>query len=126
MVGYIHLLAAICAEVFGTTCMKLSKGFSKLTPSVLVFVGYTISLVFLTYTLKRIEMSVAYAVWSGVGTALVAIIGIAYFKETLTVLKIASLALIVVGVVGLHLADRKTTSDEGDAAEAPVSDPKER
>jgi small multidrug resistance pump len=59
-------------------------------------------------TLKRLELGVTYAVWSGVGTALAAMIGIAYFREPLTLIKAASLGLVILGVVGLSLAARHT------------------
>ena len=58
--------------------------------------------------LKRLDLSVTYAIWSGVGTALAALIGIAYFREPLTLIKVASLALVILGVVGLSLAARQT------------------
>ncbi|MEL0019789.1 MAG: multidrug efflux SMR transporter [Rickettsiales bacterium] len=94
---------AIGLEVAGTISMKLSDGFSKLVPSILIFVFYAASFAALTFTLKKIEISVAYAVWSGVGTALIATIGILYFKEAATTLKFVSLFLIVAGVVGLKI-----------------------
>ena len=87
--------------------MKLSEGFTKLVPSVLLFVFYAASFVALTLALKKIEVSVAYAVWSGVGTALIAAIGILYFREAATVLKFISILLIIVGVVGLNLSGAK-------------------
>lgn len=98
------LLLAIMFEVIGTTCMKLSDGFSKLLPAVGVAVFYLLSLATLTIVLKKIDVSVAYAVWSGLGTVLIACIGIFYFKEPVTTLKMVSLALIVAGVVGLNLS----------------------
>ncbi len=78
--AWLYLVAAIVTEVIGTTYMKLSEGFSKLTPSILVFVFYGLSLVALTLALKRIDVSVAYAVWSGLGTAMIAAIGLLIFK----------------------------------------------
>jgi small multidrug resistance pump len=84
--------------------MKLSEGFTKLVPSILLFVFYTMSFGMLTLALKRIDVSVAYSVWSGVGTALIATIGVLWFKEPITALKLVSLALIVGGVVGLNLS----------------------
>ena len=100
---WLYLGFAILLEVAGTTCMKLSEGFTKLMPSILLFVFYTLSFGMLTLALKRIDVSVAYAVWSGVGTALIATIGVLWFKEPMTALKLISLALIIVGVVGLNL-----------------------
>lgn len=85
--------------------MKLSDGFTRLVPSVLIFVFYAFSFVGLTFALKTIEVSFAYAVWSAVGTALIAAIGIVYFGESISWIKAGSLVLIVLGVVGLHLSN---------------------
>ena len=101
---WLYLVLAILLEVSGTTCMKLSEGFTKLVPSILLFVFYSLSFGMLTLALKRIDVSVAYAVWSGVGTALIATIGVMWFKEPITALKLISLALIIGGVVGLNLS----------------------
>ena len=101
---WIYLALAILLEVAGTTCMKLSDGFTKLVPSILLFVFYALSFGMLTLALKRIDVSVAYAVWSGVGTALIATIGVLWFKEPMTALKLISLALIIIGVVGLNFS----------------------
>lgn len=100
---WIYLVLAILLEVSGTTCMKLSEGFTKIVPSILLFVFYSLSFGMLTLALKRIDVSVAYAVWSGVGTALIATIGVLWFKEPISALKLVSLALIIGGVVGLNL-----------------------
>lgn len=100
----VFLVLAILAEVAGTTSMKLSQGFSKLFPSLGVVVFYGLSFTFLSFALKRLEVGVVYAVWSGVGTILIATIGILWFKEPVTAIKIGSLLLIILGVVGLNLS----------------------
>jgi len=102
--AWIFLILAILFEVAGTTSMKLSEGFSRLIPSILLFVFYAASFVFVTFALEKIDISIAYAIWSGVGTALISIIGIFFFREAVTVLKIVSIILIIIGVVGLNLA----------------------
>jgi small multidrug resistance pump len=102
--AWIFLILAILFEVAGTTSMKLSEGFSRLIPSILLFVFYAASFVAVTFALEKIDISVAYAVWSGVGTALITIVGILFFRETVTVLKIVSIIIIIIGVVGLNLA----------------------
>lgn len=107
MQHWFFLAGAIALEVAGTTSMKLSEGFTKLLPSVLLFVFYAASFVALTLALKKIEVGVAYAVWSGAGTALIAAIGILYFNETATLIKFISILLIIVGVVGLNLSGLK-------------------
>jgi small multidrug resistance pump len=101
--GWILLVLAILLEVAGTTNMKLSEGFSKLVPSVLVLFFYALSIIALTFAVNRLDVSVAYAVWSGMGTALVAVIGLWYFQESLTSIKVIALGLIIIGVVMLHL-----------------------
>ncbi len=101
---WINLILAITFEVMGTTSMKLSNGFTKLFPSILIFVCYGICFTFLTFALKKIEVSLAYAVWSGIGTALITIIGISYFNESISLQKVVSIGLIIIGVIGLNLA----------------------
>jgi small multidrug resistance pump len=101
---WIYLLGAIAFEVAGTTAMKLSEGFTRTWPSVAMMVFYLLSLGALTLALKRFDMSMAYAIWSGVGTALITVVGFYLFKEPVSLLKIGSIALIIVGVVGLHLS----------------------
>lgn len=103
---WLFLLLAIVFEVFGTSLMKASKGFTKVVPSILMFVCYVLSLTFLTIAVKKIDVSVAYAIWSGLGTAMIAVVGIFYFGETVTMLKIISILLIIAGVVGLNLSGR--------------------
>ena len=83
--------------------MKLSVGFTKFTPSVLMFVFYVASIAMLTLAVKKFDISMVYAVWSGLGTALIAAIGILYFREAVSAVKIISIMLIIIGVVGLHL-----------------------
>jgi len=104
MQQWLYLIVAIIFEVAGTTAMKFSDGFTKTVPSIVMFVFYILSLVALTYALKKIDMSMAYAVWAGVGTALITIVGIVFFKEPSSMLKIVSIVFIIAGVVGLHLS----------------------
>jgi small multidrug resistance pump len=100
------LSIAILLEVAGTTSMRLSEGFTRLTPSVLIFVFYAGSFALNTLVIRVLGLSVVYGVWSGVGTVLTALIGIYYFKEPATALKMVSIGLIVIGVMGLHSASR--------------------
>ena len=103
---WIYLALAIVFEVAGTTCMKLSAGFTKTVPAVLTGIFYCICFFFLTLALKKIDVSVAYAVWSGIGVALIASIGVLYFREPITVLKVFGLLAIIVGVVALNMAGK--------------------
>lgn len=102
--SWILLIAAICMEVCGTTCMKLSEGFTKWVPAVLIFVFYAISFTLMTFAVKNLHLSIAYAIWSGVGTFLIALIGLFWFKEPLTVLKVVSMVLVIAGIIGLNLS----------------------
>ena len=101
----LYLSAAIVLEICGTTSLKLSNGFSRVGPSAAVVVFYMASFVLLSLALREIELSTAYAVWSGVGTAVVAAIGILWFGEGAGAWKLVCLALIVLGVAGLHLSE---------------------
>jgi small multidrug resistance pump len=99
-----YLLLAIVAEVTGTTFVKLSDGFTKVLPTVMIVVFYGLSLGFLGLALKRVDLSLAYAIWSGLGITFIASVGILCFREPLTAIKLVSLGFIVAGVVGLNLA----------------------
>ena len=88
--------------------MKFSQGFSKLLPSILIFVFYVLSFFFLTLALKGLDVSISYAIWAGLGTALITVIGIFWFKEPVNALKMVSLIIVVAGVIGLNLSDRMT------------------
>ena len=104
MLYWFYLLLAIVLEVMGTAFMKLSEGFTKTLPSVLMFVFYLASLTALNFALKKFDVSMAYAIWSGLGTALITVIGFYLFKESMSPMKIISIGLIILGVIGLHLS----------------------
>ncbi|MCW2276873.1 DMT family transporter [Heliophilum fasciatum] len=101
---WLYLVLAIGFEVVGTTSMKYSNGFTKLIPSIAMGIFYILSLSMLTFSLKKIDVSIAYAIWSGVGTALIAVIGFFIFKEQISMIKIFAIGLIISGVVILNLA----------------------
>ena len=100
------LAVAIVLEVGGTTSMRLSEGLSRLGPTLSMFAFYAVAFVLNAMVIRTLGLSVVYAVWSGAGTVLTAIVGYAYFHEPMTALKIGSAALIVIGVVGMHAASR--------------------
>ena len=102
----LYLAAAIVLEICGTTLLKLSQGFTRIGPVGALFFCYAASFVLLSLALRVIDLSIAYALWSGVGTAIVAAIGIVWFGEPAGAWKLLSLTLIVLGVVGLHLSGR--------------------
>src|SRR5215216_3595338 len=101
--SWLLLVASIVLEVLGTVSMKLSEGFSRPLYSALVAVFYAISIAGLALVLKRIDVSVAYAVWSGLGKAFIAMVGVRVFGEALSVVKVVAVILIVEGVVMLNM-----------------------
>jgi multidrug transporter EmrE-like cation transporter len=95
---------AIVSEVAATVALRYSEGFTRLAPSVVVVAGYGVSFWLLALVLREMSIGATYAVWSAAGTALIAAIGVFAFGEPATALKVASLGLIILGVVGLNLA----------------------
>lgn len=105
MKSWFILILSILLEVAGTTNLKLAQGFTKVIPTLLVFLFYGLSFWGLSTALKTIEIGMAYAIWAGLGTALVVLIGVLFFGEKTTALKMISIALIIAGVVGLRWAE---------------------
>jgi small multidrug resistance pump len=103
MIYWIYLVIAILTEVVGTTMMKVSQGLTRLVPSVTMFVMYAISFVFMAFALKKLEVSTAYAIWSGLGTAAIAAIGIIWFQESLNAAKVVGTGLVIAGVILLNI-----------------------
>ena len=95
---------AIVTEVAGTVALRYSEGLTRLFPSAVVVLGYGVSFWLLALVLKQLSVGTTYAVWSAAGTALIATLGMFAFGEPASALKLASLALIIIGVVGLNLA----------------------
>jgi len=87
--------------------MKLSNGFKEIVPSTLVFVFYGLSFTAFIYALKTIDLSITYAIWAGIGLALITAIGIVYFSEPMTAWKMIFIGLILIGVIGLSLGGVK-------------------
>ena len=101
---WLLLFLAILFEVVGTTMMKLSNGFAKPIYSVFIFVCYLGSLSLLTMSLKYFQVSIAYAIWSGIGIIIIVIIGHLFFNENIDFKKALFIMLIVIGIVGLTLS----------------------
>ncbi|MCC3359517.1 DMT family transporter [Bacillus sp. REN16] len=102
MKGYLALTISIIAEIVATTMLKMSEGFTVLFPSIGVIVGYGIAFYCLSLCLKSLPLSLAYAIWSGVGTALTAVIGALVWGEVFTTIKLAGIILIIGGVILLN------------------------
>jgi small multidrug resistance pump len=103
-VAWLFLAGAIMSEVVATTALKLSVGFTRLVPSIVVVIGYVTAFALLSQALTRgMGIGVAYAVWSAIGVALVALIGVTFLGEHLTAIQVGGIALVIAGVVALEL-----------------------
>ena len=100
---WLYLGIAIVAEVIATSMLKTTEGFTRLTPSLMVVAGYVVAFYFLTLTLKTLPVGIAYAVWSGVGIVLVALVAWLWHKQTLDPPAIIGMTLIVAGVLVMNL-----------------------
>jgi small multidrug resistance pump len=100
--AWLLLGGAIATEIVGTVALKVSAGMSRLGPSAIVVVGYGLSFWLLALALKHMSVSTAYAVWSAVGTAMIALIGVMAFHEPMGAVKILGIGLIIVGVVAIN------------------------
>jgi len=101
--NYIYLAIAIFFETVATSAMKSSEGFTKPIPSIVVVIGYGVAFFCLSLTLRTIPLGVAYAIWSGVGIALVSLIGWLVFKQTLDIFAITGMSFIIIGVVIMNV-----------------------
>ncbi|MGR3806507.1 DMT family transporter [Pasteurella testudinis] len=103
IMSWIYLFIAISAEIVATSMLKASQEFTRLVPSVIVVVGYCVAFYFLSLTLRTIPVGVAYAVWSGVGIVIVALIGWFAYQQKLDLPAILGIGLIVAGVLVMNL-----------------------
>jgi small multidrug resistance pump len=103
MSAWIYLAIAIVAEVIGTSFLKLSEGFTRTLPSIAVVVCYVVAFYMLSLTLKSIPVGVAYAIWAGVGVALITLVGLVAFRQSLDLPAVIGIAMIVGGVLVIHL-----------------------
>ncbi len=106
---YLWLSLAIVSEVIATSALNASQGMTRLWPTVLTFVGYSAAFYLLSMTLKTMNMSVAYAIWSGVGVALIALVGWLVFKQKLDAPALLGMGLIVSGVLVMNLFSKTAT-----------------
>lgn len=97
------LLLAIASELVATTSLKLSDGFTKWVPAVVVVVGYGAAFYFLSLSLKHVPLGTAYAIWSGIGTVGTVIIGVLLWQEKLDAWRVLGIVLIVLGVALLNV-----------------------
>ena len=104
--SWLYLFLAITFEITGTTFMKMSNGFSHIMPTLGTAISYIACFILLSFALKTIDMGIAYAIWSAFGLSVIAVIGIIFFHEDINPIKIISLILIIIGVIGLNLSSR--------------------
>ena len=95
---------AIAAEVIGTSCLKLSDGFSRLWPSVVVLLAYSTSMLLLSQVVKTIPLGITYAMWSGIGIVAIVVVGVLAYRQTPTAMQLFGMALIAAGVVTVNVS----------------------
>ncbi|RUO77305.1 SMR family transporter [Idiomarina seosinensis] len=108
MKNWLFLFIAIFAEVAGTTALKSSAGFTKLWPSLLVIISYSVAFYFLSLTLKAIPVGIAYAIWAGLGIVLITLIGWIVYNQKLDVASIVGMGLIVAGVLVINIFSKSS------------------
>lgn len=102
-VHYIYLIVAVAAETIGTTALQASQQFSRLVPSLIVLVAYGFSFYMLGLTLKVMPVGIVYAIWSGLGIVLIAVIGLVVFGQKLDLPALLGMAMILAGILVIHL-----------------------
>ncbi|MBL1352438.1 MAG: multidrug efflux SMR transporter [Zetaproteobacteria bacterium] len=107
---YIYLALAIMAEVAATSALKASEEFTRLIPSLVVIVGYVLSFYWMTLVLRTMPIGITYAIWSGVGIVLIAIVGRIFYQQTPDLPAMIGMALIITGVVVIHLFSKTTVN----------------
>ncbi|WP_299141083.1 multidrug efflux SMR transporter [uncultured Tateyamaria sp.] len=106
---YVYLVIAVAAETIGTTALQASNQFTRLGPTVLVVIAYAVAFYFLGVALKYIPVGIAYALWSGLGIVLIAVIGFAVFGQTLDLAALLGLGMIIGGIVVIQLFSNSAT-----------------
>lgn len=101
---YVYLALAIVFEVGWALCMKASEGLTRPPATAATVVLYLLSLVFLALATRKLDVGIAYAIWAGLGAAIIAVGGVVIFREPMTALKVVSMLLVIAGVIGLNLA----------------------
>lgn len=109
MKPWLLLSGAIAAEVVATSALKASDGFTRAGPMVLVVLGYGLAFWLLALTLRNLPVGIAYAVWSGLGTVLIALVGWVLYGQRLDGAQLAGIGLIVAGVLVMNLLSGNST-----------------
>lgn len=102
--AYVYLLLAIGSEIFGTSLLKATDGFTRLWPTLGCLSGYAVSILLLSLAVQRgMNVSIGYAIWSGLGTTLIVLIGVSFLHQSVTLVQIAGMVLVIGGVAMLNL-----------------------
>jgi small multidrug resistance pump len=115
MIGWLYLAFAVCFEVAAATCLKFSNGIpgidkeARPLPFILMLAFYVTCFLFMSKSLETIQLGVMYAFWAGLGTILVAVVGVYLFQDTMPAIKIAGIGFIIVGVAMVNLGGTKVT-----------------
>jgi small multidrug resistance pump len=104
--NYVYLFAAIVSEVIATSALKAAEGFSRFWPSVIVIVGYGLAFYCLSLTMRTISIGIAYAIWSGVGIVLIALVGLLFYRQPLDAPALIGMAFILAGVLIINVFSR--------------------
>jgi small multidrug resistance pump len=104
--NYVYLFAAIVSEVIATSALKAAEGFSRFWPSVIVIVGYGFAFYCLSLTMRTIPIGIAYAIWSGVGIVLIALVGVLFYRQPLDAPALIGMAFILAGVLIINVFSR--------------------
>ena len=105
---WIYLLVAIITEVIATSALKESEGFSKILPSLIVVIGYSLTFYFMSLTLKEMSVGITYAIWSGMGILLISLIGYFKYNQVLDAPGILGMTFIVIGIIILRFFSKST------------------
>lgn len=108
-IAYLHLFLGIITEVIATGALKATDGFRRLVPTIIVLAGYGLSFYFVSQTVKYLPLGIVYAIWSGVGIVLTAMIGVFYYKDRLDLPATLGIGLILLGVAVINIFSRTTT-----------------
>ncbi len=109
MQKWLFLIVAIMSEVAGTSALKSAEGFTRFWPSTIVILGYSSAFYFLSLTLESIPVGIAYAIWSGVGTALIALVAWVFLGQKLDLPAVAGILLIVSGVLVINVFSKSAS-----------------
>tara|TARA_B100000886_G_scaffold313115_1_gene249542 strand:- start:6564 stop:6893 length:330 start_codon:yes stop_codon:yes gene_type:complete len=100
---WFYLLIAIITEVIATTALKESENFSKVIPSIIVIIGYSLTFFFMSLTIREMSLGITYAIWSGMGIFLIALIGYLRYDQVLDTPALIGISLIIIGIIILRI-----------------------